>query len=82
MWPLLEIHLKYTNLNIHAFLDWQFDEQSDVLLFKKLTDNDKNFVGNYMEIARRMREAGWSRNNNQCRQQVNNLSVSISEILF
>ena len=53
-----------------SILDWQFDEQSDVLLFKKLTDNDKNFRGNYMEIARRMCEAGWDRNNNQCRQQV------------
>ena len=42
----------------------------DILLLFKSIQLDLNFRNNYKELARRMSDAGWSRDNNQCRQLV------------
>ena len=43
----------------------------DVLCLFKSIQLDPNFKNNYKELARRMTDAGWNHDNNQCRQQVN-----------
>ena len=42
----------------------------DVLLLFKSILLDPIFRNNYKELARCMSDAGWNRDNNQCRQQV------------
>ena len=49
---------------------WQSDELCDVLLLYKMIQLDPHFKNNYKELSRRMTDAGWHHDNNQCRQQV------------
>ena len=49
---------------------WINDEMCDVLLIFKSIQLDPNYKNNYKELSRRMADAGWNRDNNQCRQQV------------
>ena len=42
----------------------------DVLCLFKGIQLDPNFKNNFKELARRMTDSGWNRDNNQCRQQV------------
>ena len=53
---------------LHAV--WSPDEMCDVLCLFKSIQLDPNFKNNYKELARRMTDSGWNRDNNQCRQQV------------
>ena len=57
--------------NLIYYLVWSNDEMCDVLLIFKAIQLDPNYKNNYKELARRMSDAGWTRDNNQCRQQVN-----------
>ena len=65
---------------------WSPDELCDVLLLFKQIQLDPNFKNNYKELARRMTDSGWARDNNQCCQQVHimysckgNFSLSVCE---
>ena len=55
----------------HVSADWQVDEQADILYLYKTIQMDANYKNNYKELARRMKDAGWTRDNDQCRHQVN-----------
>ena len=55
---------------ISVLIVWSPDEMCDVLLLFKTIQLDPIFKNNYKELARRMSDAGWNRDNNQCRQQV------------
>ena len=57
--------------NLNHYVVWSNDEMCDVLLIFKAFQLDPNYKNNYKELARRMSDAGWTRDNNQCRQQVN-----------
>ena len=56
---------------LHVYLDWQVEEQADILYLYKTIQMDANYKNNYKELARRMKDAGWTRDNDQCRHQVN-----------
>ena len=43
----------------------------DLLLLFKAIQLDPIFKNNYKELSCHMSDAGWQRDNNQCRQQVN-----------
>ena len=58
----------------HALSDWRLDEQADILYLYKTVQMDKNSKNNYKELARQMKDAGWSRDNDQCRHQVIKIS--------
>ena len=53
------------------YVDWKLDELADVLYLFKTIQLDPNYRNNYKELARRMVDAGWQRDNDQCRHQVN-----------
>ena len=53
--------------------DWKLNEQADILYLYKTVQMDANYKNNYKELARRMKDAGWLRDNDQCHHQVNNL---------
>ena len=57
---------------------WQPDELCDVLLLYKTIQLDPHFQNNYKELSRRMSDAVWHCDNNQCRQQVFFFSINIS----
>ena len=50
--------------------DWKLDELADVLYLFKTIQLDPNYRNNYKELARRMTDAGWQRDNDQCRHQI------------
>ena len=50
--------------------DWRLEEQTDKLYLYKTVQMDANYKNNYKELARRMKDAGWSRDNDQCQHQV------------
>ena len=52
------------------FTDWKLDELADVLYLYKTIQLDPNYRNNYKELARRMIDAGWDRDNDQCRHQI------------
>ena len=64
-------------IEIVYFVDsgWKYDELVDVLYIFKQIQLDPNFKNNYKELARRLLDAGWTRNNDQCRQQVQNKTI-------
>ena len=59
----------------HLYSGWKYDELVDVLYIFKQIQLDPNFKNNYKELARCMLDAGWARNNDQCRQQVQNKTI-------
>ena len=63
---------------LHMSLDWQVDEQADILYLYKTIQMDANYKNNYKELAHRMKDAGWTRDNDQCRHQVNSFSILLS----
>ena len=46
------------------------DELADVLYLFRNIQLDPNYRNNYKELARRMEDAGWKHDNNQCRHQI------------
>ena len=63
---------------LHVYLDWQVEEQADILYLYKTIQMDANYKNNYKELARRMKDAGWTRDNDQCRHQVKSLHIVFS----
>ena len=54
---------------------WQFDEQTDLLLLYQNMLLGGLQRDNFKELSRRMSEIGWTRNNDQCQQQVNMFTI-------
>ena len=53
---------------------WVYSELADLLvMYKNMLLNGLQ-KDNYKELSKKMIEAGWDRNNDQCRQQVNSLN--------
>ena len=52
------------------YTDWKLDELADVLYLFKTIQLDPNYRNNYKKLARRMTDAGWQRDNDQCRHQI------------
>ena len=55
---------------MNIYTDWKLDELADVLYLFKTIQLDPNYRNNYKELARRMTDAGWQRDNDQCRHQI------------
>ena len=57
-------------IEISLNIDWKLDELADVLYLYKTIQLDPNYHNNYKELARRMTDAGWQQDNDQCCHQI------------
>ena len=57
------------------------EEQGDLLVIYKNMLLGGIIKDNFKELSKRMSEVGWERNNNQCRQQVHNISFNLVKFI-
>ena len=62
-----------SSIFIFFLSDWTNDELADVLYLFRVIQLDPNYRNNYKELARRMQDSGWHRDNNQCRHQIDRM---------
>ena len=57
------------------------EEQGDLLVIYKNMLLGGIKKDNFKELSKRMSEVGWERNNDQCRQQVHNISFNLLQFI-
>ena len=57
------------------------EEQGDLLVIYKNMLLGGIKKDNFKELSKRMSEVGWERNNDQCRQQVHNISFNLVQFI-
>ena len=69
--PLEFLFKNKTNIILNS--EWIAAKEADLLVMYKNMSLEDGFCNNYKELARRMQDAGWEQNNNQCCQKVSTI---------